>query len=168
VLRSKPTKFAMLAAVCLSSNSASSHQAMPVWNIQMTKAQANDDLQIYRRDIVALEQMIANLEAMISHPETDECYEVNRSLNLPAEECVSGKRKVISGYKNAIAEDQVVIDNGVEAFTNKYLNTEARDKEYLRTHWAEFTDKDILDCELAPIASYTALKICLVDWHGKK
>jgi hypothetical protein len=48
MLCSKPTKFAMLAAVCLSSNSAAAHQSMPDWSIHISRATAEDDLQIYR------------------------------------------------------------------------------------------------------------------------
>jgi hypothetical protein len=101
---------------------------------------------------------------MIARPETDDCYDVKRSLNLPAEECVTEKQEAISGDESKRAEDR-----GTDAFISEYLHSEAGDREYLRTHWTEFADQDILDCELGPvIGSYTALKICLVDWHGDK
>ena len=103
MLRSKPTQFAMLAVVCLSSNSAAAHQSMPDWSIHISRATAEDNLQIYRQELVSLGQMIARLKAMIAHPETDECYEVKRALNEPAEECVTGKQEAISDYENKIA-----------------------------------------------------------------
>jgi hypothetical protein len=177
MLCTKPTKFAMLAAVCLLCNSAVAHQSMPVWNIQITRAKAEEDLQTYRQEIVTLGQMIARLKAMIAHPETDEgCYDLKRALNKPAEECVTTKQEAISDYEGDIAKDQSVIDRGIDAYIGEYLSTEAKDREYLKAHWTEFPDQDISDCQLGPqgpgtspgIGSYTALKICLVDWHGDK
>jgi hypothetical protein len=176
MLRSKPTQFAMLAAVCLSSNSAAAHQSMPDWSIHISRATAENDLQIYRQEIVSLGQMIARLKAMIAHPETDECYEVNRALNKPPEDCVTGKQEAISDYESDIAEHQSVIDRGIDAYIREHLSTEAKDREYLKAHWTEFPDQDISDCQLGPqgpgtspgIGSYTALKVCLVDWHGDK
>jgi hypothetical protein len=177
MLCSKPTKFAMLAAVCLSSNSAAAHQSMPDWSIHISRATAENDLQAYRQEIVSLGQMIARLKAMIAHPETDEdCYELKRALNEPAEECVTVKQEAISGYESDIAEHQSVIDRGIDGYISEYLGTEAKDREYLKAHWTEFPDQDISDCQLGlqgpgtspVIGSYTALKICLVDWHGDK
>jgi hypothetical protein len=168
-LCSKPTKFAMLAAVCLSCNSAAAHQPMPVWNIQITRAKAEEDLQTYRQEIASIDRLIANVKEMIARPETDDCYDVKRSLNLPAEECVTEKQEAISVDESKRAADIAVIDRGIDVFISEYLHAEAGDREYLRTHWTGFADQDILDCELGPvIGSYTALKICLVDWHGNK
>jgi hypothetical protein len=141
------------------------HEAFPVWEAQMTQSEANDGLQYLSRQIVALDEMIANLEAMIRNPATDqECYDVNRSLNLPAAECVDDKRKLIVSYNEDKAKYQATIDRGMELYINEAMSGEIKDREYLRAHWSEFTDQAILNCEsavndihLSPSLSYSVL-----------
>jgi hypothetical protein len=162
-------------SVCLPCDSAAAHQSIAVWNIQITRAKAEEDLQTYRQEIVSLGQMIARLKAMIAHPETDEdCYELKRALNKPAEECVIAKQEAISDYERNVAEHQSVIDRGIDAYIGEYLSTEAKDREYLKAHWAKFPDQDISDRQLGPpgpgtgpvIGSYTALKTCDATEHN--